>query len=291
MIKKMHFGKTGHESTRVLFGAAAFSGADQTTADRTLQVLLQYGINHIDVAASYGDAELRVGPWMKTHRADFFLATKTGERSREKAGAQIRQSLARLETDYVDLIQLHAVTAWEEFEKAMGPDGALEAACDARAKGLARFIGITSHGLDAPAILLRALDQFDFASVLLPYNYPMMTIPRYAEGFDRLAAACRERGAALQTIKSVCRRPWPEGAERTTTTWYETLTGQEEIEKAVGFVLGRPQLFLNTASDVTLLPKVLEAASRFTSAPADTEMRAMHSAREMLPLWQEEPHA
>jgi aryl-alcohol dehydrogenase-like predicted oxidoreductase len=285
MISKMPFGKTGHESSRVLFGAAAFSGADQATADRILPVLLEYGVNHIDVAASYGDAELRVGPWMKTRRADFFLATKTGERSRAEAGAQIRQSLERLQTDHVDLIQLHAVTSMEELEKAMGPDGALEAAVDARAKGLARFIGITSHGLEAPAILLRALEQFAFASVLLPYNYPMMNIPRYTEGFDRLAAVCRDREVALQTIKSICRRPWPEGAERTTTTWYETLTGREEIEKAVGYVLGRPQLFLNSASDVTLLPKVLLAASRVTAAPSDTEMAALLSSHDMLPLW------
>jgi aryl-alcohol dehydrogenase-like predicted oxidoreductase len=287
MIPKMPFGKTGHESTRVLFGAAAFSGADQITADRTLSTLLQYGINHIDVAASYGDAELRIGPWMKAHRADFFLATKTEERSRGKAGAEIRRSLERLQTDHVDLLQLHAVTAWEELEKATGADGALEAAVDARTKGLVRFIGITSHGLDAPAILQRALEQFEFASVLLPYNYPMMQNPKYAEGFNRLAALCREREVALQTIKSVCRRPWGEAAERTTTTWYETLTGQDELEKAVGFVFGRPQLFLNSASDVTLLPRVLEAASRFTAAPADSEMRALVTSREMLPLWQE----
>ncbi|MBN2084704.1 MAG: aldo/keto reductase [Anaerolineales bacterium] len=287
MIEKMPFGKTGHVSTRVLFGAAAFSGADQPTADRVLPVLLQYGINHIDVAASYGDAELRIGPWMKSRRADFFLATKTTERSRGKAGAEIRLSLKRLQTDHVDLLQLHAVTAWEEFEKAMGPDGALEAAVDARAKGLTRFIGITSHGLEAPSILRRALEHFEFASVLLPYNYPMMNNPNYAEGFNRLAALCREREVALQTIKSICRRPWAEGAERTTTTWYETLTGQDEIAKAVGYVLGQPQLFLNSASDVTLLPMVLEAASRFTSAPADSDMRALLSSREMFPLWRE----
>ncbi len=291
MVARMLFGKTGHESSRIIFGAAAFSGVDQPTADRILPILLEHGINHIDVAASYGDAELRVGPWMKTHRADFFLATKTGERSREQAGAQIRRSLERLHTDRVDLVQLHAVTDWNEFEKAMGPDGALEAAIDARAKGLARFIGITSHGLAAPAILLRALEQFEFASVLLPYNYPMMNNPKYAEGFNRLAAACRERETALQTIKSICRRPWREGAERTTTTWYETLTGREEIEKAVGYVLGRPQLFLNSASDVHLLPIVLEAAGPFTSAPADADLRAMLSSQEMLPLWQEEPQA
>ncbi len=291
MISKMLFGRTGHESSRIIFGAAAFSGADPSTAERTLPVLLAHGVNHIDVAASYGDAELRVGPWMKPHRADFFLATKTGERGRAEARAQIRRSLERLQTDHVDLIQLHAVTDWQEFEKAMGPDGALEAAVEARTKGLARFIGITSHGLEAPAILLRALEQFEFASVLLPYNFPMMNNLKYAEGFNRLAAACREREVALQTIKAVCRRPWPEGAERTTTTWYEALAGRDEIDKAVRYVFGRPQLFLNSASDVNLLPKILEAAGRFTAPPAESEMRELLSSREMLPLWQEEPHA
>jgi aryl-alcohol dehydrogenase-like predicted oxidoreductase len=287
MIAKILFGKTGHESSRLLFGAAAFSGADQPTADRILPLLLEHGINHIDVAASYGDAELRVGPWMKSHRAEFFLATKTGERSREKAAAEIRASLNRLRTDRVDLLQLHAVMTIEELAKAIGPDGALEAACEARDKGMVRFIGITSHGLDAPAVLLRALEQFEFASVLLPCNYPMMRNPGYADGFNRLAAVCCERNVALQTIKAVCRRPWDESAERFATTWYEPLTETEDIEKAVAFVLCRPQLFLNTASDVTLLPKILAAASRFSAAPAEAEMRALLARREMRPLWEE----
>lgn len=287
MIQTLPFGATGHQSTRTVFGAAAFSGADQSTADRTLPILLEYGINHIDVAASYGDAELRVGPWMKTRRGEFFLATKTGERSREKAAAEIRASLNRLQTDRVDLLQLHGVMTIEELEKAIGPDGALEAACKARDKGMVRFIGITSHGLEAPAVLLRALEQFEFASVLLPYNFPMMQNPGYADGFNRLAAVCYERNIALQTIKAVCRRPWREGAEQFTTTWYEPLTEREDIEQAVAFVLGRPHLFLNTASDVSLLPKILAAASRFSAAPAEAEMRALLARRDMLPLWQE----
>jgi aryl-alcohol dehydrogenase-like predicted oxidoreductase len=287
MIQTLPFGATGHQSTRALFGAAAFSGADQPTAGRILPILLEHGINHIDVAASYGDAELRVGPWMKTRRAEFFLATKTGERSRAKAAAEIRASLNRLQTDRVDLLQLHGVTTIEELGRAIGPDGALEAACEARDKGMVRFIGITSHGLEAPAVLLRALEQFEFASVLLPYNFPMMQNPGYADGFNRLAAVCHERNVALQTIKAICRRPWDESAERFATTWYEPLTGTEDIEKAVAFVLGRPQLFLNTASDVTLLPKILAAASRFSAAPEEAEMRELIARREMRPLWQE----
>jgi aryl-alcohol dehydrogenase-like predicted oxidoreductase len=285
MIAKMLFGKTGHESTRTLFGAAALSGAAQSVADRTLDVLLRYGVNHIDVAASYGEAELRVGPWMKRHRGNFFLATKTGERGRGKAREEIRRSLERLQTDHVDLLQLHAVQTMEELNAALGADGALEAALEARTEGLVRFIGITSHGLLAPAVLVRALDRFEFASVLLPCNFPMMQNPVYADGFRRLTEVCAERGVAVQTIKSICRRPWPEGAEHSTTTWYEPLTEEKDIDLAVRFVLCRPQLFLNTASDVTLLPRILEAAGRLAGAPEDAEMQKLVSAREMLPLW------
>jgi aryl-alcohol dehydrogenase-like predicted oxidoreductase len=286
MIQKMPFGKTGHESSRLIFGAAAFSGIRrQSAADPILEILLRHGINHIDVAASYGLAELRVGPWMKIHRADFFLATKTGERSRAKAAAEIRRSLKRLQTDHVDLVQFHAVETMEELEKVFRKGGALEAALEARERNLVRFIGITSHGLEAPDVLLAALDRFEFASVLLPCNYPMLRNPAYAAGFRRLAAACAERGVALQTIKSICRRPWPERAKRRTTTWYETLTEPEDVARAVGFVLGRPQLFLNTASDVNLLPVILDAADRYAGPPSDADMEKLAAAREMAPLW------
>jgi aryl-alcohol dehydrogenase-like predicted oxidoreductase len=287
MIEKTAFGKTGHRSTRTLFGAAALAGSPQAEADRILDVLLRYGVNHIDVAASYGEAELRVGPWMAGHRADFFLASKTEERSREKAGAQIRLSLERLRTDHLDLIQLHAVTKGEELDAALGAGGALEAALEAREKGLVRFIGITSHGLSAPDLLLTALDRFAFDSVLLPCNHPILQIVSYAEGFRRLESVCREREVALQTIKSICRRPWREGAEKFATTWYEPLAGAEEIAKTVGFVLGRPGLFLNTVGDVRLLPLVLEAADRYSAAPSDAEMRELAAVQDMASLWPE----
>jgi aryl-alcohol dehydrogenase-like predicted oxidoreductase len=285
MIEKIPFGKTGQISTRTLFGAAAFAGVSQAVADETLDILLRYGVNHIDVAASYGDAELRVGPWMKTRRADFFLATKTEERGRAGAFKQIRRSLERLRTDRLDLLQFHAVTTFEELEKVTGPDGALDGAREAHSLGLVRFIGITSHGLDAPAILLKALERYEFASVLLPLNFPLMSNAAYAGGFRRLAAACRERGTALQTIKSICRRPWPEGAERFATAWYEPLREPEDIALAVRYVLGRPDVFLNTVSDVTLLPKVLAAAEGPVDLPADEEMRRLVDRRGMAPLW------
>lgn len=287
MIQKMQFGKTGHSSTRILFGAAALGHLTQEEADPTLDVLLKYGVNHIDAAASYGDAELRIGPWMKQHRKDFFLATKTGERSYEKAREQIHKSLERMQTDHVDLLQLHAVTTDEELEQAMGSGGALEAAVEARDEGLVRFIGITSHTLYAPTIHRKALERFDFTSVLLPYNYPLIQIPAYAEDFRALMQVCAEKGVAMQTIKSICRRPWSEQAERFSASWYEPLNDQTAIDTAVSYVLGQPQLFLNTVGDVKMLPKVLEAAKNFERLPSDAQMEQMSQEYEMVPLWPE----
>jgi len=286
MISKIQFGKTGHESSRTLFGAAALGGVTQTEANKTLEVLLKYGVNHIDTAASYGDAELRIGPWMKEHRKNFFLATKTGERTYDKAKAEIHRSLERMQTDHVDLIQLHAVIEEHEMEAALGPGGALEAAIEAREQGLVRFIGITSHTLHAPVIHLRALDRFDFTSVLLPYNYPLMQNAEYVADFNRLVDVCRDRNVAVQTIKSICRRPWGE-SERFASCWYEPLVDQDALDKAVAYVFGRPELFLNTVGDIHVLPKVLEAASRFESMPSETEMNALVEEQAMAPLWPE----
>jgi aryl-alcohol dehydrogenase-like predicted oxidoreductase len=177
MIRKQTFGRTGHESTVTIFGAAALGNVTQSVADATLEVLLQYGINHIDTAASYGDAELRIGPWMAKHRNDFFLATKTGERTYAKAKEQIHRSLERMRTDKIDLIQLHNLVHPDDWDVAMGDGGALEAAVEAREQGLVRFIGVTGHGLAVAAMHRRSLLAFDFDTVLLPYNYPLMQMP------------------------------------------------------------------------------------------------------------------
>jgi aryl-alcohol dehydrogenase-like predicted oxidoreductase len=207
MIPTDVFGRTGHQSTRTIFGAAALSDVTQEDADRTIELLLRYGINHIDTAASYGDSELRLGPWMEKLRDNFFLATKTGERTYQPAYDQIRRSLERLRVDQVDLIQLHNLVDPDEWETALGPGGALEAAMRAREQGLVRFIGVTGHGLTVANMHRRALERFDFDSVLLPYNYPMMQNPSYAADFEDLAAACQQRNVAVQTIKSVTRAP------------------------------------------------------------------------------------
>lgn len=284
MIEKRPFGNTGHMSTVTLFGAAALGRVTQAEADRTLDLLLEYGINHIDTAASYGDAEERIGPWMANHRKDFFLATKTGERSYAKAKEEIHRSLDRMRIDSFDLIQLHNLGHPDEWDQAMGPGGALEAAIEAREQGIVRFIGVTGHGLNIASFHKRSLERFAFDSVLLPYNYPMQMNGQYIADFEDLVAMCEARNIAVQTIKSITRGPWgPQ--DRWASTWYQPLTDQEDIDRAVHWVIGRPGIFLNTVGDIYVLPKVLDAASRFERRPSDEEMRGMVKEERMTSLF------
>jgi aryl-alcohol dehydrogenase-like predicted oxidoreductase len=278
------FGSTGHESTRTLFGAAALSSVTQGEADRTLDLLLERGVNHIDTAASYGDSELRLAPWLKRHRDRFFLATKTGRRDRTGAREEIRRSLDRLGVDHVDLLQLHNLVDVIEWETALREGGALEAAVEARDEGLVRFIGVTGHGLTVAKMHLRSLDRFPFDSVLLPYSYVQMRDERYASDFEALAAVCADRAVAMQTIKAITLAPW-DGRKQTAATWYEPLREQADIDLAVHWVLGRPQVFLNTVGDVALLPKVLDAASRHASRPSDEAMDELAERRHLVPLF------
>ena len=279
MIERRPFGRTGHLSTVTLFGAAALARASQDDADRALEVLLRHGVNHIDTAARYGDSELRIGPWMARHRKDFFLATKTGSRTAREAREDVHRSLERLRVDHVDLIQLHALWHPDDWDRTMAAGGALEAVIEAREQGLARFIGVTGHGWAIPAMHRRSLARFDFDSVLLPYNVFFHENPRYREAFDEVLAICRERNVAVQVIKSIARGPWA-AAERTHTTWYQPLENQADIDRAVHWAMGIPGVFLNTAGDLSLLPRFLDAASRFERRPADAEMAAMlESAR------------
>jgi aryl-alcohol dehydrogenase-like predicted oxidoreductase len=274
MIQRAMFGRTGHESTRAIFGAAALWDCSQEVADRTLDVLLEYGVNHIDTAASYGKSEDLLGPWMKAHRNRFFLATKTGERTKQKAWDEFRRSLDRLNTDHVDLLQLHFLVDEEEWQTAMGPGGALEAVLEAQAQGLTRFVGVTGHELVVPRMHLRSLERYAFDSVLLPYNYPLSRNPQYQREFDELLGVCRQRNVAVQIIKSVAAGPWGE-KPKTRTTWYKTLEDQADLDRAVWFVLAQQGVFLDTVGDVDLLPRVLDAASRFQSAPREEEMQRM----------------
>lgn len=284
MIEEIEFGHTGHLSTRILFGAFALSQATQAEADDTLELLLEYGINHIDTAASYGDAELRIGPWMEHHRDDFFLATKTENRTYQGAWDELQRSLDLLRTDHVDLWQLHLLVEPDEWETAMGPGGALEAFIAAREAGLVRFIGVTGHGTNVAAMHLRSLERFNFDSVLLPYNPSMMRNQQYAADFEALLADCQERRVAVQTIKALARGHWGE-KRQTYNTWYEPFTQQRHIDLAVHWVLSRPGVFLNSAGDMTLLPKILEAAGRFDGSVPQAELGAQLQQLDVEPLF------
>jgi len=284
MIDRIPFGSTGHDSCRVIFGAAALAGMRQEKADALLETLFEAGVNHIDTAASYGESELRVAPWMQRHRDRFFLATKTGDRSHAGARDSIHRSLERLRVDRVDLIQLHNLVAEEDWEQAFAPEGALEALVEAREQGLTRFLGVTGHGSRVAAMHLRSLERFAFDSVLLPCNYTMLSQPDYAADFDALVALCAERGIAVQTIKALARRRWQEDTSRR-FSWYEPLRDPEALRRAVHYVLARPGLFLNSSSDATLLPAILAAAAEAPEAPAHAALDADVARHAMEPLF------
>jgi aryl-alcohol dehydrogenase-like predicted oxidoreductase len=284
VIERRPFGRTGHASTVTLFGGAALARASEAEADRTLELLLRHGVNHLDTAARYGDSELRIGAWMPRHRRDFFLATKTGSRTAREARDDIHRSLERLRVDRVDLIQLHSLAHPDDWDQAMGPGGALEAAVRAREEGLVCFIGVTGHGWTIAAMHRRSLARFDFDSVLLPYNFFMAQDARYRAAFDELLALCRARDVAVQVIKTIARGPWAT-AERTHTTWYQPLEAQADIDRAVHWALGLPSIHLNTAGDLALLPKVLDAAGRFERRPPDEAMAAVAQSQRLTSLF------
>ncbi len=278
------FGATGHQSTRVIFGAAALGGMSQERADATLDRIESWGINHIDTAAGYGASEERLRPWLGAHRGEVFLATKTGERHGEAARSELERSLERMGVDHVDLIQLHNLVEDEEFDAVFAPGGALEALTAAQDEGLVSNIGVTGHGLRIPGMHLRSLERFSFASVLFPVNFILLDNPAYRSDVEELLDVCADRQVAVQTIKSIARGRWADGSTAG-FSWYDPLTDPSAIDRAVRFVLAHPQMFLNTTSDARLLPLIIDAAGGDLAAPTAEEMRADVVAEGITPLF------
>jgi aryl-alcohol dehydrogenase-like predicted oxidoreductase len=262
-------------SSRVIFGAAALGQMSQARTDELLPVLSEFGVNHIDTAADYGDAELRLAPWMREHRRQFFLATKTGERTGDAARASLERSLQRLEVDHVDLIQLHNLVEEDEWQVAHGPAGAVEALVQAREEGLVRFLGVTGHGLRIPSMHIRSLERFDFDSVLFPYNFVLLDDEGYRADVERLLGMCAERDVAAQTIKSMARRRWRDENDPH-FSWYEPIFDTDAIGRSARYVLSRPDVFLITSSDARLLRPTLEAALSASAGGAPPE-EALHT--------------
>ena len=263
-MEQRRLGRSGHQSSVLIYGAAALAEVDQDTADASIRLALDGGINHFDVAASYGDAELRLGPWMPDIRGRIFLATKTGLRDRDAAWAQINQSLERLQTDHVDLIQVHAVGDLGELDLVTRPGGSLEAVVRARDEGLAGAVGITGHGHQAPATHLEALRRFPFDTVLTPLNWVLGQDLAYLADYQALVTEIQAQDAGLMIIKVASRRNWPEGPNgRGYTTWYEPFDDQERVGAAVAWVLAHPEVTgIATPGDVRLLPLVIAAERR-----------------------------
>ena len=278
------FGRTGHDSSRLIFGAAALGSMSQERADATLAAVDAAGINHIDTAAAYGASEDLLQPFLADHRDRFYLATKTGEREGDKARAQLERSLQRMGVDEVDMIQLHNLVEPDEWEVAFGRGGALDALVRARDEGLARAIGVTGHGIRIPSTHLRGLERFDFDSVLFPYNHSLMGSDAYRADVEALLAMCEQRNVAVQTIKAIAKGRWA-NPDEPHFSWYEPLTDAAAIGRAVRYVLSNPSLFVNTSSDARLLPMLVDAASGDLSAPNDDELEADEENLGITPLF------
>ncbi len=265
-MEKRRLGRLEHDSSVLIYGAAALGDVSQDAADRSIEEALAAGINHVDVAAGYGDAELRLGPWMSQIRDRIFLATKTGERDRDLAWQEINDSLRRLQTDHVDLLQLHAIGDLDELDAATRPDGALSAAVRAQDEGLIGAIGITGHGHQAPATHLEALRRHPFATVLTPLNPVLWRNESYRADYEALVDEVQRQDAGLMTIKTVSRRNWPERADHSHATWYEPYADQARITAAVSWVLAHREVTgIPTPGDVGLLSMMIEAERTRTS--------------------------
>jgi len=283
-MEKRRFGRTGHMSTVAIFGAAAFWEIEQKEADQVMEMVIEAGVNHIDVAPSYGQAEQRIGPWMPRERQRFFLGCKTMERTKEGAWDELHRSLKLLQTEQFDLYQLHAITSMEELDACTMKGGALEALVEARQRGLTRHIGITGHGVESPRIFIEALNRFEFDSILFPLNFEQMSNPEFRKDAEALIALCKEKDVGTMIIKTVTKGPWGD-KEKTATTWYEPFDKQDEIQKAVNFALSYDVTGLCTAGDIRILPMVLEACENFHPLNAVMRDEMIKSGKQYEPLF------
>ena len=283
-METRRFGRSGHMSTVAIFGAAAFWEIEQRETDKVIEMVIEAGVNHIDVASSYGQAEQRIGPWMPRERQRFFLGCKTMERTRKGAWDEMQRSLKLLQTDTFDLYQLHAITSMEELDACTMTGGALEALVEARKQGLIRHIGITGHGIDSPEIFIEALRRFEFDSVLFPLNFVQMSIPEFRKNVETLIATCQDQDVGTMIIKTVTKGPWGD-KPKTATTWYEPFDQMEEIQQAVNFALSYEVTGLCTAGDIKVLPMVLKACQNFTRMNQSQREAMIQSGQQLEPLF------
>jgi len=286
-METRRLGRTNHLSTVVIVGTAAFWQISQEKANEALDLALEHGVNHIDVAPSYGQAEERVGPWLEARRDQFFVGCKTLERSRDAAWAELQRSLEKLRTKQLDLYQLHAVNSFEELNAALKPGGAIEALMDAREKGLTRYLGITGHGLDSPAVFAEALERFDFDTIMFPIHPRLYVDTKFRRDAGQLLQMAADRDVGVMIIKSIARGAW--GSQpKNYNTWYQPFDQQQEIENGVRFALSQPGVTgIPSAGDTRLLPLVIEAAERFTPMSAEEQEALIEQSKVLDPMFYE----
>lgn len=283
-MEHRRLGRIGHMSSVIIYGGAMLGETPQDVADRSIELALASGINHFDTAAGYGESELRLGPWMARIRDRIFLSTKTGDRTADDAYRSIVRSLERLQVDRVDLIQLHAVCDLDDLERATGRGGALEGTIRARDEGLVSAIGITGHGMRAPAVHLEALRRFPFETVLTPFSYALSRYPDYVHDFEALVHEIQTQDAGLMLIKAAARNLWRSGQDHRYTTWYEPLDEQDYIDAAIAFALARREATgICSPGDVALLPKVVDAERRASGASMDAVVAELDSVTDLRP--------
>jgi aryl-alcohol dehydrogenase-like predicted oxidoreductase len=283
-MQTRRFGRTDHMSTIVIFGAFAVGPVSQKEADAAMELVLEHGVNHIDVAPSYHDAELRLGPWLEKHRDRFFLGCKTQLRGRDEARAELHRSLERLRVDSFDLYQLHAVTTMDELDQCFAPGGSMEALLEARDEGLTRYVGITSHGLQAPAVEMAALERFDFDSLLFALNFILWSDAGYRRDATALLQMAAERDVGTMVIKALARGPWGDHKPRY-HTWYEPFDDASHVERALRFTLSQPVTGAISAGDARLLPIILDAAECFQPMDDAEQQELLSTAVAYEPLF------
>lgn len=279
-MQKRRFGRTNHMSTLAVFGAVALGQLDQAMADKVVQQVIDAGLNHIDIAPSYGDAESRLGPWMPRIRDDFFLGCKTTQRTKGGAIDEFHQSLERLQVSSFDLFQLHAVTTMDELDQCTQTGGSLEGVIEMRAQGLTRFIGITGHGMQAPELFIEALRRFDFDTVLFPIYPALFANDEYHNQALTLLDICEEKDVGVMAIKAIAKEPWGDREPRY-HTWYVPFEDEETIQNNINFVLSHKLTHYCTAGDYRLLGKVLQACENYEPMDADAQNALIQEQSEL----------
>jgi predicted aldo/keto reductase-like oxidoreductase len=285
-MEKRRLGKTGHSVSILTLGGCGPGYVSQEEADKAVELAMKHGVNMIDVAPNYADAEVRLRPWVQKYRNQFFIAEKTAKRTKKEAWEQLHNSLEKLGTDHFDLYQFHAVGTDDELKQIFSKGGAMEAFREAKETGLIKFIGITGH--TNLRIHVKALDMFGFDTVLAPINVASMVHPHPSNDFRPLLKAAKEKDVGVIAIKSILKRRWV--GDKNYNTWYEPVDNANEVEMAIIFALSQEGVTTySLPCDVKLWPIVLEAAERYRKIDENEQKEMIEYARKQMfrPLFPE----